>query len=401
MADSYTTTDEQMSYICGMTELNSANEISVAFMFDYDAGEVTITMQGPSDQWFGVGFGASSMDGTYAIINEGNNDISERKLGDHNSGSSLTNSFSTESYNVNGDIRTVVVTRDITGSDGDYYTFSTYAADDTLSLIWGTTAGAETLEQHSSKGTGSVTFIETTDPSSDECTLSVTGDGSTTTTYEPFSAVCGMTELDSDNDMYVAFLFYSSMVYISMQGPASQWFGVGFGASAMENTYAIINEGTGDVTERKLGDHTSGSALTESFINYTSIVVDDLRTVIVERSITGMDSDYYTFDSYSDGDTLNLIWGTTAGAETLEKHSTKGTATVTFAAITDFTSSYSNCFLRPNATYSDSDDTETTAGPVGPTDADEDGDNDSIAYLLNNNYIISFSCLFFAIIAFF
>jgi len=165
---------EAMSYICGMEELSSSSGISVAFMFDYDASTVTITMQGPSSDWFGVGFGATSMGNTYAIINEGNDDVTERKLGDHNSGSSLTDSFTSETNDVDGDVRTVTVVRSITGSDSDYYTFGTYAADDTLSLIWGTTSGSETLTTHTSKGTGSVTFVETTDPDSAQCTLSAT-----------------------------------------------------------------------------------------------------------------------------------------------------------------------------------------------------------------------------------
>ena len=46
-----------------------------------------------------------------------------------------------------------------------------------------------------------------------------------------------------------------------MTGPDSVWYGVGFGASAMNNTYAIIVDGNGNVNEQKLGNHNPGVAL--------------------------------------------------------------------------------------------------------------------------------------------
>ena len=49
---------------------------------------------------------------------------------------------------------------------------------------------------------------------------------------------------------------------ITMTGPANVWFGLGFNANAMGDLpYAIIVDGTGNVTERKLGDHDQGTQL--------------------------------------------------------------------------------------------------------------------------------------------
>ena len=46
---------------------------------------------------------------------------------------------------------------------------------------------------------------------------------------------------------------------ISVSGPADVWFGFGFGATAMKDQpYALIVDGEGAVTERKLADHAPG-----------------------------------------------------------------------------------------------------------------------------------------------
>ena len=45
----------------------------------------------------------------------------------------------------------------------------------------------------------------------------------------------------------------ADLVTITLTGPSSVWFGVGFNASAMKDApWAIIVEGDGNVTERKL-----------------------------------------------------------------------------------------------------------------------------------------------------
>ena len=43
-----------------------------------------MTLSGPSDVWFGVGFNASTMgDLPYAVIVDGQGNVQERKMGDH------------------------------------------------------------------------------------------------------------------------------------------------------------------------------------------------------------------------------------------------------------------------------------------------------------------------------
>ena len=48
-------------------------------------------------------------------------------------------------------------------------------------------------------------------------------------------------------------------INISLSGPADVWFGIGFDATAMkDHPYAVIVDGEGAVTERKLADHAPG-----------------------------------------------------------------------------------------------------------------------------------------------
>ena len=90
-------------------------------------GLVTITIDGPSDKWFGVGFGAKTFtmsDEPYTIIVDGNGNIQERKLGNHDGGSKLPfTSVKIVSNNVIDGKRQVVLTRKFKGVSKDYFTF--------------------------------------------------------------------------------------------------------------------------------------------------------------------------------------------------------------------------------------------------------------------------------------
>ena len=80
-------------------------------------------------------------------------------------------------------------------------------------------------------------------------------------------------------------------------GPAGVWFGVGMNASAMKDSpWAIIVDGEGQVTERKLQDQNPGAQLAQSVHVLSSSVDGAFRNVTLTRSLKGMTSDYYTFD---------------------------------------------------------------------------------------------------------
>ena len=99
--------------------------VQVSLSLDNDVVNITIT--GPSDVWFGVGFGAQAMkDAPWAIIVENDSataKVSERKLADQNPGVELNSSLRVISQSSAKDTRTVVLTRSRVGLDERYFTF--------------------------------------------------------------------------------------------------------------------------------------------------------------------------------------------------------------------------------------------------------------------------------------
>lgn len=73
---------------------------------------------------------------------------------------------------------------------------------------------------------------------------------------------------------------------ITMQGPATVWFGVGLNAKEMADLpYAIIVDGTGAVTERKLVSHGPGSLLSPTVTVASNSVANGIRTVVLSRPV--------------------------------------------------------------------------------------------------------------------
>eukprot|EP00463_Aulacantha_scolymantha_P004015 TRINITY_DN497_c0_g1_i1.p1 TRINITY_DN497_c0_g1~~TRINITY_DN497_c0_g1_i1.p1 ORF type:complete len:412 (+),score=47.44 TRINITY_DN497_c0_g1_i1:493-1728(+) len=91
------------------------------------------------------------------------------------------------------------------------------------------------------------------------------------------------------------------IVTIILTGPASVWFGVGFNASAMKDEpWAIIVDGSGNVTERKLADQNPGKKLSQSVTVISTSVSGNLRTVVMTRPFKGATKDHFTFNSAID-----------------------------------------------------------------------------------------------------
>jgi hypothetical protein len=86
-----------------------------------------------------------------------------------------------------------------------------------------------------------------------------------------------------------------TLAKITMSGADKAWFGVGFNAEAMKDLpYAIIVDGDGKITERKLADHGPGSVLKPSVTLQESRVVGGVRTVVMTRQVAGATSDHYS-----------------------------------------------------------------------------------------------------------
>lgn len=133
----------------GNTTVNTSQNMSIE-VATYAVGDsVVITMNGPSNVWFAYGFGGSSMAGTYCIVTNGTGNVSERKLGNHNQGSSLASSLTASSTSVSGGIRTTVVKRSLTGMNSDYFTFPSSSTG--FSIIWAYGSGVN-LSSHTGRG---------------------------------------------------------------------------------------------------------------------------------------------------------------------------------------------------------------------------------------------------------
>merc|ERR1719270_585964 len=105
--------------------LGSASSlVQLSIEMDWTKGMSNITLSGPSNVWYGVGLNASKMgDQPYAIIVDGNGNVSERKLADQGPGSLLKPSVKIISIKESNGIRTVSLSRPINGASNDHFTF--------------------------------------------------------------------------------------------------------------------------------------------------------------------------------------------------------------------------------------------------------------------------------------
>ena len=124
--------------------------------------------------------------------------------------------------------------------------------------------------------------------------------------------------------------------YFSYQfplGPSSVWYGVGFNAGAMKDLpYAIIVDGEGKVTERKMADHGPGTLLKTSISIVSNTVVDNVRTVVMSRPVQGASKNHYTFQTIP-GD-LSIISAVGNSAQ-LSYHKSRTGGTITLLPTRD------------------------------------------------------------------
>ena len=124
---------EETSSACGMgaTALlgSSSSLVNVSVSLAQSNDVATITLTGPSDVWFGVGFNAHEMaNSPWTIVVEGeasNTTVTERHLGNHNPGSVLPASLKVVSVTIDAKskTRTVVLSRGLKGKTSEYFTF--------------------------------------------------------------------------------------------------------------------------------------------------------------------------------------------------------------------------------------------------------------------------------------
>ena len=128
----YYNTIEESSNHCGGGSISSGSltsaksKVSVKLELDASHDTATITLSGPSGKWYSVAFDAPSFamsDLPYTVVVDGNGNIAERKLGNHNPGTVLKQMIKTVSDSVADGVRTVVMQRSLKGATADHYTF--------------------------------------------------------------------------------------------------------------------------------------------------------------------------------------------------------------------------------------------------------------------------------------
>jgi len=138
------------SFSTGTQTLSSG--LTANINIDNDTGTTTLTLAGPSNKWFGIGFGNSNMNGTDIFMTDGSSilDAYSTSNGQPQADSSQeSGDWTLVSNTVSSGTRTIVATRaNDTGNSNDY-TFSASAGS--LTVIWAI-GSSTTYAYHSIRG---------------------------------------------------------------------------------------------------------------------------------------------------------------------------------------------------------------------------------------------------------
>ena len=167
-ATAFYNTDNASSQCCGsgVAGLQGAAVSLVELRMSVTRDVTTISLTGPADVWFGVGFFAQAMqDAPYAILVDGDGAVTERRLASHMgsaaspAGTLLSPSVRVVSSSVTGTTRAVVLTRMSAGASKQHASFTLQE----LSIpIINAVGSASTLAYHRNKTASSVTMWPTT-----------------------------------------------------------------------------------------------------------------------------------------------------------------------------------------------------------------------------------------------
>ena len=138
------------SFSTGTQTLTSG--LTANINIDNDTGTTTLTLAGPSNKWFGIGFGNSNMNGTDIFMTNGSSirDAYSTSNGQPQADSSPeSGDWTLVSNTVSSSTRTIVATRaNDTGNSNDH-TFSASAGS--LSVIWAIGASSQYSSGHSNR----------------------------------------------------------------------------------------------------------------------------------------------------------------------------------------------------------------------------------------------------------
>ena len=136
----------------GVVTLNSLMTLKIDKNFS--TSTVTVTLTGPSNRWFGVGFNAfgAMSNGTDCVYFTSS--LVDATISGTIAPTTDSSNEWTVSNLVSGTTRTLVLTRNFVGGTGDY---SFVYNDNSLNVIWAYGSGT-TLSYHSDRGSSSLGF---------------------------------------------------------------------------------------------------------------------------------------------------------------------------------------------------------------------------------------------------
>ena len=108
-------------FTTGEVALNFGMSVKI----DTDASQVTLTLKGPDNKWFAVGFGGQSMGAVSDVFLYDGTSVFDKIGHNHSTPTTdATQDWTINSNTVTGSTRTIVATRNLAGSDASDYTFS-------------------------------------------------------------------------------------------------------------------------------------------------------------------------------------------------------------------------------------------------------------------------------------
>ncbi|MEC8032568.1 MAG: T9SS type A sorting domain-containing protein [Bacteroidota bacterium] len=173
LALSLTTTAALAQILTGSVSNLGNENIDLTVSVDVANNSVTLTMEGPSNKWFAVGFGSSStsMSGAYTThVSSATFQMNERRHGGNNQGTALSSSGAVTSDVTSGGRRTVIFTRSRVGLTSNYYTFPSAAGS--ISIIWANGNSLSYGYHGNNRGYATLTLSEPCPPAA-EVTLPV------------------------------------------------------------------------------------------------------------------------------------------------------------------------------------------------------------------------------------
>jgi hypothetical protein len=133
--------------------------VRVSLALDAASQRANITLSGPADVWFGVGFGAHAMaDAPWTLVVLGNGTVGERNLADQKAGTPLPPSVSVVRSSVADGVRTVLLSRPLQGKSASYYSFTPSATDASVPIITALGNGAQ-FDYHKAKSLAVITLL--------------------------------------------------------------------------------------------------------------------------------------------------------------------------------------------------------------------------------------------------